>query len=130
LHLNIKWSTVCSSSSQGHIRLSVSPSLYKYDFMLPCPVSKVCVVCVWSVCVCGVCGVCCVCVCCVCGVVCGVVCVCGTCVWCVCVCVWCLCGMCVCVCLWCVCVSAWQFSNLFYQKIKSHNKPNFHQQLF
>jgi len=39
--LNIKWSTVCSSSSQGHIRLSVSPSLYKYDFMLPCPVSKV-----------------------------------------------------------------------------------------
>ena len=42
LHLNIKWSTVCSSSSsQGHIRLSVSPCLYKYDFMLPCPVSIV-----------------------------------------------------------------------------------------
>ena len=41
LHFNIKWSTVCSSSSQGHIRSSVSPSLYKYDFMLPCPVSKV-----------------------------------------------------------------------------------------
>ena len=41
LHLNIKWSTVSSSSSHGHIRLSVSPSLYKYDFMLPCPVSIV-----------------------------------------------------------------------------------------
>ena len=41
LHLNIKLSTVCSSSSQGHIRLSVSPSLYKYDFILPCPVNKV-----------------------------------------------------------------------------------------
>ena len=41
LHLNIKWSTVCSSPSQGHIRLSVSPSLYKYDFMLPSPDSKV-----------------------------------------------------------------------------------------
>ena len=40
LHLNIKWSTVCSSS-HGHIGLSVSPSLYKYDFMLPCPVSIV-----------------------------------------------------------------------------------------
>ena len=54
LHLNIKWSTVCSSSSQGHTRLSVSPSLYKYAFMLPCPV--VCVgVCV---CVCGGGGVC------------------------------------------------------------------------
>ena len=104
LHLNIKWSTVCSSSSQGHIRLSVSPSLYKYDFMLPCHVSKtdnygntgifcvslfftdgnVCVVCVCGVCVCECvcpCGVCmCVCVCefvCV-RVVCVYVCVCGT----------------------------------------------------
>ena len=35
LHLNIKWSTVSSSSSQGHIRLTASPNLYKYDFMLP-----------------------------------------------------------------------------------------------
>ena len=40
LHLNIKWSTVCSSS-HGHIRLSVSPSLYKYDLIFLCPVSIV-----------------------------------------------------------------------------------------
>ena len=62
--------------SQGHIRLSVSPSLY---------------VCVCGVCVCGVC----VCVCVVCGVWCVFARVCG-----VCVCVWCV----VCVCVWCVCV--------------------------
>jgi len=109
LHINNKWSTVCSSSSHRDIGLSVSPSLYKYDLMFPCPVSIVvnsgnigifcvtlfltdgkeafvcvsvcvCVVCV-CVCVCGVC-VCVWCVLCVCGVY-----VCGVCVWCVCVCV-------------------------------------------
>ena len=41
LHLKIKWSTVCSFSSQGHIQFSISPSLYSYDFMLPCPDSKI-----------------------------------------------------------------------------------------
>ena len=41
LHLNIKWSTVTSSSSHGHIGLSVNPSLYNYDLIFPCPVSIV-----------------------------------------------------------------------------------------
>ena len=40
LHLNIKWATVCSSSSQGHIGLTVGPSLYKYDLIFSCPVVR------------------------------------------------------------------------------------------
>ena len=37
----MKWSTVCSSSSHGHIGLSISPNLYKYERVFPCPVSIV-----------------------------------------------------------------------------------------
>ena len=116
LHLNIKLSTVFSSSSQGHIRFSVSPSLYKYSFMLPCPVNKVIIsgnIGIFSVSlfftdgkkafvtVCVVCV--CVCMWCVCGVYmwCGL-CVCVWCVYMVCVCV--VCGVCCCVCVCGVCV--------------------------
>ena len=44
LHWNIRWSAVCSSSSSsshGHIGLSASPNLYRYDLIFPCPVSTV-----------------------------------------------------------------------------------------
>jgi hypothetical protein len=41
LHWNIKWSAVSSSSSHGHIALSVSPNLYRCDLIFPCPVSIV-----------------------------------------------------------------------------------------
>ena len=40
LHFNIKWSTVCSSS-HGHIGLSLSPNLCKYELIFPYPVSIV-----------------------------------------------------------------------------------------
>ena len=41
LHLNIKWSTVRSSSSHGHIGLSVCPNLCQYELIFPGPVSIV-----------------------------------------------------------------------------------------
>jgi hypothetical protein len=44
LHWNIKGSGVsssCSFSPHRHIRLSVSPNLWRYDLIFPCPVSIV-----------------------------------------------------------------------------------------
>ena len=42
LHSNIKWFLICSfSSSHGHIGLSISPNLWRYDRSSPCPVTRV-----------------------------------------------------------------------------------------
>jgi hypothetical protein len=41
LHWNIKWSEVCSSSSHGHMGLSVIPDLWRYDLSSPCPVTNI-----------------------------------------------------------------------------------------
>jgi len=80
VHSNITCFTVWSPYLHLRCGLSIILHLYKYDFMLPCPV--VIVVCVWCLRMCVWCVVCVCCVCCV-----FVRCVCGVCgvngVWCV-----------------------------------------------